>query len=176
MLATATPTETSPDLTSARTTAVCLASRVFLVHGHGNHGYRVYNNTIYVRNGDPAMFEQGAESGGSSIAFQNNIFINAGTGTFLPPKGCQFECNLYFGTGHIEADPKKILADPRLQSPGSGKRGLDSVDGYKLMTGSHALDAGVPINDNGGRDYWGNQVSGTPSPHLGAFNGSAVQP
>jgi hypothetical protein len=28
----------------------CLTgSRVFLVHGNGNHGYRVYNNTIYVR-------------------------------------------------------------------------------------------------------------------------------
>ncbi len=155
----------------------CLAgSRVFLVHGHGNHNYQVYNNTIYVRNGNPAMFEQGANSSESSITFQNNIFINDGSGTFLAPKGCQFERNLYFGSGHIEADEKKILSDPRLRSPGSGKSGLDSVDGYKLMIGSPAFDAGVLIKDNGGRDYWGIEVSGTASLHLGAFNGSAVQP
>ena len=80
----------------------CLAgSRVFLVHGHGNHDYQVYNNTDLRRNGNPAMFEQGADSSGSSIVFQNNIFINAGTGTFLAPKGCRFERNLYFGSGHI---------------------------------------------------------------------------
>ena len=154
----------------------CLAgSRVFLVHGHGNHNYQVYNNTIYVRNGNPAMFEQGADSSESLITFQNNIFINAGSGTFLAPKGCQFERNLYFGSGHIEADGKKILADPRLPSPGSGRIGLDSVDGYKLGAGSPALDAGVLIKDHGGRDYWGKAVSATASSHLGAFNGSAIQ-
>ena len=154
----------------------CLAgSRVFLVHGHGNHNYQVYNNTIYVRNGNPAMFEQGADSSESLITFQNNIFINAGSGTFLAPKGCQFERNLYFGSGHIEADGKKILADPRLPSPGSGRIGLDSVDGYKLVAGSPALDAGVLIKDNGGRDYWGKAVSATASSHLGAFNGRAIQ-
>ena len=41
----------------------CMAgSRVFLVHGHGNHDYQVYNNTIYAGDGNPAMFEQGADS------------------------------------------------------------------------------------------------------------------
>jgi len=154
----------------------CLAgSRVFLVHGQGNHGYQVYNNTVFVRDGNPTMFEQGAESGESSICFQNNIFINAGNGTFLAPKGCRFERNLYFGSGHIADDTKKILGDPQLQSPGNGRLGLESVDGYKLIAGSLALDVGVLIKDNGGRDYWGNTVSATASPHLGAFNGSAIQ-
>ena len=150
-------------------------SRVFLVHGNGNHSYQVYNNTIYARNGNPAMFEQGAESGESSIAFRNNIFINAGSGTFNAPKGCLFESNLYFGNGHIADDAKKILADPRLQAPGSGSLGLDSVSGYKLMTGSPAIGAGLPITDNGGRDYWGNSVSPSANPHLGAYNGKPVQ-
>jgi hypothetical protein len=155
----------------------CLAgSRVFLVHGQGNHGYQVYNNTIYARIGSPAMFEQGAESGESSIAFRNNIFINAGSGTFRAPKGCQFESNLYFGNGHIADDTKKILNDPRLQSLGSGRLGLDSVSGYQPLTGSPAMDAGLPITDNGGRDYWGNPVSASKYPHIGAYNGKPVQP
>jgi hypothetical protein len=150
----------------------CLAgSRVFLVHGHGNHGYQVYNNTIYVRNDNPAMFEQGADSSGSSIVFQNNVFINAGTGTFRAPKGCRFECNLYFGSGAIGDDAKKTLGDPRLLAPGSGRAGLASVDGYKLTADSPVLDAGLVIPGNGGLDYWSNPVSRSAAPHLGAYNG-----
>ena len=153
----------------------CLAgSRVFLVHGHGNHGYQVYNNTIFVRNGAPAMFEQGADSSGSSIAFRNNIFINAGTGPFRAPKGCQFERNLYSGSGHMAADTKKIVGDPRLLSPGSGGMGVDSVAGYKLTVGSVALNAGLPITGNGGVDYWGNPASDSSAPHLGAYNGRPI--
>lgn len=148
----------------------CLAgSRVFLAHGHGNHDYQIYNNTIYVRNGNPTMFEQGADSGKSSILFQNNIFINAGTGSFRAPKGCQFERNLYFGSGHITNDATKILGDPRLLSPS------DTAAGYKLADGSPALHAGVLIRDNGGRDYWDNPVSDSTVPHLGSYNGSPAR-
>ncbi len=155
----------------------CLAgSRVFLVHGNGNHGYQVYNNTISAGSGNPAMFEQGADSSGSSILFQNNIFINAGKGTFFAPKGCRFERNLYFGSGQITNDAMKILADPRLSAPGCGGVGLRLVEGYKLIVGSPALDAGLPVTDNGGRDYWGNIVSGMSAPHLGAYNGHLTEP
>ncbi len=114
----------------------CLAgSRVFLVHGHGNLGYQVCSNTTYARNGNPAMFEQGADSSGSSIVFKNNIFIKAGTGTCRAPTGCQFERDLYFGSGYVADDAKKILGDPCLLAPGSGRRRLDSVAGYKLVKG-----------------------------------------
>jgi hypothetical protein len=155
----------------------CLAgSRVFLVHGQGNHGYQVYNNTIYAGHGNPAIFEQGAESSGSSIAFKNNIFVNAGSGTFLAAKGCRFERNLYFGTGQIAGDAGKILADPGLLTPGSGRMGLDSVAGYQLTVRSAALRAGLPISGNGGSDFWGNRVSETSPPHVGAYNGRPVSP
>jgi hypothetical protein len=155
----------------------CLAgSRVFLVHGHGNHGYQVYNNTVYVRSGNPSMFEQGADSTGSSIVFANNIFVNAGSGAVVAPKGCRFDRNLYFGSGSLESDAGKIVADPRLLAPGSGGLGLESVAGYRLAVGSAALSAGLPMPDNGGRDYWGNPVSNTTAPHLGAFNGQPISP
>lgn len=153
----------------------CLpGSRVFLVHGHGNHGYQVHNNTIYVRNGNPAMFEQGADSSGSSILFQNNIFINAGSGPFRAAKGCRFERNLYSGLGHIGDDARKILADPRLVSAGSGRLGLDSLAGYVLSVGSPAIGAGLLIQPNGGRDFWGNPVSDTANPSIGAFSGTPL--
>lgn len=145
-------------------------SRVFLVHGNGNHGYRIYNNTIYAGRGDPAMFEQGADSSGSSILFQNNLFINAGTGSFHAAKGCTFERNLYSGSGHVAEDAKKILADPILNT-GAGQTGIAAADGFRLRPGSPALNAGVLISENGGRDYWGKPVSQTSAPHIGAFNG-----
>ena len=155
----------------------CLAgSRVFLVHGAGNHGYRVYNNTVYVRDGSPEMFHQGADSSGSSIVFQNNILVNAGTGTVRAAGGCRFERNLYFGAGAIADDAAKVIADPCLRAPGSGRSGMDSVAGYQLRPGSPALGAGVPIPGSGGRDYWGNPVSDSAPPNLGACNARPAAP
>jgi autotransporter-associated beta strand protein len=147
--------------------------RVFLVHGHGNHGYQVYNNTIFVSRNNPPMFEQGAASTGSDITFKNNIFINSGTGSFFAPGGCYFDNNIYHGNGHIAADPRKILADPMLVFPGSGANGLNSLDGYKLRAGSPALGSGLVVSSNGGLDYWGNTVSSTSAPNIGAYNGPA---
>ena len=150
--------------------------RVFLVHGHGNHGYQVYNNTIFVSRNNPPMFEQGASSTGSDITFKNNIFINSGTGSFFAPGGCFFDNNLYHGNGHIAADPRKILADPMLVFPGSGGTGLNSLNGYKLLAGSPALGSGQIIASNGGLDYWGTTVSSSLAPNIGAYNGSAAPP
>lgn len=150
--------------------------RVFLVHGHGNHGYQVYNNTIFVSRNNPPMFEQGAASNGSDITFKNNIFINSGTGSFFAPGGCIFDNNLYFGNGHIAADPRKILADPMLVFPGSGADGLDSLNGYKLLAGSPGLGSGLVIANNGGLDYWGNVVSPSATPNIGAYNEVAAPP
>ena len=150
--------------------------RVFLVHGHGNHGYQVYNNTVFVSRNNPPMFEQGAASTGSDITFKNNIFINSGTGSFYALGGCIFDNNLYHGNGHIAADPRKILADPMLVFPGSGGSGLNTLDGYKLLANSPALRSGAVIADNGGLDYWGNTLSPTTAPNIGAYDGDSVPP
>ena len=37
-----------------------------------------------------------------------------------------------------------------------------SLDGYKVQAGSHAINAGVSITGNGGVDFWGTALSGTP--------------
>ena len=155
----------------------CIAGgRVFLVHGNGNHGYQVYNNTVFVSKGNPPVFQQGAASTGSDITFKNNIFINSGTGSFTGPGGCAFDKNLYSGNGSIAADPRKILADPKLVFAGSGGSGLASVAGCKLLAGSPALGSGLVVASNGGRDYWGNTVSAEAAPNIGAYNGGASPP
>lgn len=98
----------------------CIAgSRIFLIHGDGNHNYRIHNNTIYIKDGNPQVFQQGAPSAKSSILFQNNIFINAGKASFKAPQGCRFEGNTYFGNGEIPADDRKIFGDPNLMGAGA---------------------------------------------------------
>jgi hypothetical protein len=146
--------------------------RVFLVHGDGNHGYQVYNNTIYVNNANPPVFQQGASSYGSDIAFYNNIIVNMGSGSVSQLGGCAFDYNLFYGNGWIGGDPNKILANPQLVDAGSASNGLASVAGYKLMTNSPALSAGVAVANNGGRDYWGNPVPASTAPNVGAYNGA----
>ena len=84
--------------------------------------------------------------------------------------------NLYYGN-HPETepdDPNKLTDDPMLAGAGTGKEGFDSLDGYKLMEGSPAIGAGILIEDNGGRDFWGNEVSDTETPNLGAYSGEPL--
>jgi acetyl esterase/lipase len=76
-----------------------------------------------------------------------------------------FDHNGFFGQ-HPEsepADPHKLMADPLLVDPGKGGAGLDSVAGYQLRPESSYRGSGVPVADNGGRDYWGHPLyAGAP--------------
>lgn len=149
-------------------------SRVFLIDSNGNNNDLVYNNTIYVNTSNPELFHQGATSTGSTIYFSNNIFFNAGSGSVSSPGGCYFDNNLFYGTGSISADANKLVADPKLAGAGSGGSGLSSVVGYKLLIASPALNAGKIISNNGGIDYWGNVVSSTAKPNIGAYDGAGI--
>ena len=74
-----------------------------------------------------------------------------------------YQNNLYFGsTIQVPAgDTHPIKADPRLVSPGAGGNGsaagpaFSSLVGYKLGSGSPAVNAGLSIAGNGGADFWG---------------------
>lgn len=52
----------------------------------------------------------------------------------------------------------ELTGDPLLVAPGSGATGLDSVGGYRLQPGSPCRDSDMPIDQHGGRDYWGNPL------------------
>ncbi len=77
-----------------------------------------------------------------------------------------FYNNLYFGPwmNGLPDDPQKILADPMFVSPGSGRYGLSSLDGYKLKPGSPCFNRAVPIETESNRcDFYGNQIIGGPT-------------
>ncbi len=152
---------------------------------------QVYNNTIYNRHGTAVGF------GGlpmPNVVFRNNIFIC--TGNVISgdaPRG-RFEGNLYWSAdgrdlsfdGHRSlrewaqaTGQEKIgdeivgkLLDPMLTNPGTAAitdpAALAGLAAYKLRPDSPCLGAGIVIQDNGDRDFWGNRVPKSECPALGA--------
>ncbi|WP_217594048.1 right-handed parallel beta-helix repeat-containing protein [Cohnella sp. GbtcB17] len=139
---------------------------------------KIYNNTVFVHP-DTAPYLIAVGSSGASAYWTNNIFYNLGEVSYLMNGSTNtFEHNLFYGyhPSNEPADANKITADPKFVSPGSGRDGMDTLDGYKLKTGSPALGAGKLVAGNGGADYWGNAVSSSAAPNIGAYNGAGVTP
>ncbi|WP_245607643.1 LamG domain-containing protein [Streptomyces prunicolor] len=137
---------------------------------------QVYNNTIYLGPGDNGGVNAGTTAA-NNIVFSNNLIYNAGSGGSYSSSGT-WTHNLFYGT-HDSTEPtdaSKVTTDPRLVAPGGASSGLSSAAAYKLQPGSPAIGAGVLVSGNGGLDYFGNTVSSTAAPNIGAYNGSGVTP
>jgi hypothetical protein len=176
-----------------------------LIQMHGDVAERniFYNNIFYIDYGtvDLDFFLGDYATGDKNTVgatFINNIFYAAGQSHFRTaytsgfvlerkfdeeiktptgsPEGF-FYNNLYYGPwkNGIPDDPKKIVGDPLFVKPGSGGNGLATLDGYMLREDSPAINAGIFIPLNGGRDFFGNPVE-DGKPDLGAYEqiGSGV--
>ena len=121
---------------------VTARNNVFYVEGKGRYNHGVSRNDDGTYNDEPGF------AGSKDIAFERNVFFGNHEN---PPH-----------------DPKALTADPMLVAPGSGKFGFDTLAGYKLKQGSPCIGAGVPIPQNGGRDFWGNKVPEGGPPDVGA--------
>lgn len=128
----------------------------------------VYNNTLYNAGQSFALTFPD-----SSDQITNNIFV--GKSMTITGSGV-FDHNLYSGFTAPGGDMHAVSGDPLLMGPGTGSNGASTVNGYELATGSPALSAGTLIASNGGRDYWGNTVSATGAPNIGAYNGAGLTP
>ena len=117
-------------------------NNIFYVEGQGRYSYGVSRNSDGSYNAEPGF--------GRS---KNNLF----------------ERNVFFGKHETPPDdPKALTTDPMLVAPGGGKFGFDSLQGYKLKDGSPCIGAGIPVERNGGRDFWGNKVPEGARPDIGA--------
>ncbi|MCX2184390.1 right-handed parallel beta-helix repeat-containing protein [Streptomyces sp. SKN60] len=131
---------------------------------------KIYNNTFVSRTAVPGHLVQ--DDAGSpattrhELAFRNNVFVNQGApGGYAfknPTPGLTFDHNLFHGITMTRPNPGGLTADPLLRPD------------LRLGAGSPALSAGVPIEDNGGRDWFGNAVSATAAPNIGAYEGPGV--
>ncbi|MFD2328138.1 S-layer homology domain-containing protein [Cohnella sp. GCM10020058] len=158
-------------------------THTFNFAGGVSPGTQIYNNTVYIGTGQNTKIidHEWNEAGdlNAAYSFKNNLIYNLGTGGYsLPGIGGVFDHNLFYGIHPTDEpeDANKLTANPLLAYQGGGGTGRDTVQGYQLREGSPALGAGTPIAGNGGFDYWGNPVSATEAPNIGAYSGPGLDP
>ncbi|MEV6483032.1 LamG-like jellyroll fold domain-containing protein [Streptomyces sp. NPDC051576] len=133
----------------------------------------VYNNTIYQPEGNNGKVTDGTPN--STVTFSNNIIYKLGTGGYSTTR-TSWTHNLFYGN-HPSTEPTdsaKLTSDPLFVKPGGGSAGRSTAAAYKLRSGSPAFGAGAVVSGNGGLDYFGNAVSSTAAPNIGAYNGTSV--
>lgn len=153
-----------------------------------NYGTEVYNNTFYMTERalkDNKLFLFSAVSAYDTMKFYNNIFYYDGeekveANTF-GDGAIDWESNIFYGFSNAPQNDNEgapnMSVNPQLKAPGKGETGKvpgEQVDlsCYMLQENSPAIDAGMPVEDNGGRDYFGNEVSGIPD--IGAYESGSV--
>lgn len=136
-----------------------------------------YNNTVYMGSNDNGYVASGTPASTASVSFTNNLIYHLGSGGYNAAN-VSWSHNLMYGAhpSTEPADSSKITADPRLADPGAAGAGRSSASVYQLLASSPALGTGALISNNGGEDYFGNAVSATAAPSIGAYNGAAVSP
>ena len=132
----------------------------------------IYNNTVYTR--DPRVSAMLENTNGSTMQLANNILIGPGPEASIYDKTGTWSHNLYLDLtcSARPIDPDPMIADPRFVAPGSATSPQTS-GGYRLRVGSPALGAGVPIANDGGRDFYGNPIPDPPN--IGAYQGPGVK-
>ncbi|MFI6496025.1 right-handed parallel beta-helix repeat-containing protein [Nonomuraea typhae] len=113
----------------------------------------VYNNTFVIGDGVTQTVINENNANRRNVLFANNVVSVTGTGKAsfnLRSGGYMLENNLLNGVAVPAGATGTVTGDPLL-----------SADG-KLQPGSPALQKGRTIEDNGGRDYFGNPVTCTP--------------
>lgn len=159
----------------------------------GSKNNFIYNNTVYIPSTNPVTGEAMSpdlmirENTEETYVYNNLIYVSSGAKMNILTNNDKdlnfFRNNLYFGNVTIDINTafehhsSEIMVDPKLINPGS----LDPND-YKLKSDSPAIGKGFLINgsndskdfiqNNGGRDYYGNPVSNSEKPNIGAHNGS----
>jgi hypothetical protein len=155
----------------------------------------VYNNTVFNDHG-PAVGFGGLPM--PNVTFANNLFLCSGDVIGGDAQRGRFENNLYWSadgrtllfdgratlrewaetTGQEKAggtilgrylNPRvngvnEVNEVPTLTDPTR----LPDLKAYRLQPDSPCLKAGIPIANNGGRDFWGNPVPQTGKPAIGA--------
>jgi hypothetical protein len=132
-----------------------------------------YNNVIYLGEGHEAYAIWGGGEKSNCI-FANNILYFKGKGRYqkgmagIPTKS--FTNNYFYGNHpDLPKIPGNFYNDPGLKNPGTGGDGFQSLDGYRLISGSPAIDTGLTLDNPGPGDFEGNKIPIGKKPNIGAF-------
>ncbi|HEU5078970.1 MAG TPA: right-handed parallel beta-helix repeat-containing protein [Opitutaceae bacterium] len=134
------------------------------LHSSSGGNTQIYNNVVYASGSSAKVCYGYGSSLSATYNIRNNIFYSSvSTASPTTSSTISYDYNAYYGMTAVSADAHKITANPLLVSAGSGGTGINTVNGYKLQSGSPCINYGASISSNGGKDYWGD----------GLYNGSA---
>lgn len=149
----------------------------------------IYNNTCYTSKQITEMIEiapnkdmRNAVNKRLVLEVENNIFCNKGTKNLSVLNNdtyyayMTFSNNCWYGFSERtlpKNEPNQIIGDPMLCYPGSASVGFDTAFGYKLLNDSPCLSVGKEIYNDGGLDFYGNQVADVMN--IGAYVGEGVK-
>ncbi|MFF5305979.1 carbohydrate-binding protein [Streptomyces sp. NPDC013161] len=138
-----------------------------------------YNNTFSVRDGlsTPILYSRSGTSISGALSFQNNAIFNYGSGNYFTTTGSStFSNNLFYGNhpSREPADAAKVTSDPEFRNAGNANTSSSYTgkNAYQVHPSSPVIRAGAVIASNGGYDAYGNAVSATAAPNIGAYNGT----
>jgi hypothetical protein len=146
-------------------------ARVFHFGG-GAKDTRVYNNVIYIAPGQDLpllLFTEWSGGNAENTYFYNNIFYVDGKVRYRwgKSKNNVFENNVFYGSHEQPpADPHAVTSKPPLLDPGSGTNGRESLGGYMLRQSAEEPKGRI-VENNGGRDFFGNPVPEDQPPFCG---------
>ena len=88
-----------------------------------------------------------------------------------PDETCELSNNLFFNVSPLGSNA--ITVDPLFVQPGFSGKEIDMHDperlaGYRLQENSPCIDAGLFMNENGEKDFWGNPLYNR-LPDIGAY-------
>lgn len=128
-------------------------SQVIMMYGANTKDISFYNNTFVY--GDTLFVRQAHKASGdnaSNISFKNNIIYKTGGEETLETLGCTYDHNNYYGVGSVASDTHAVIENPLFAETG------EKTELFKIQDTSPCVDAGAVINENGGKDYWGNEL------------------
>ncbi len=121
-------------------------------------GTYLYNNIFYVEGAAQFSYAISRKKDGAHVTKPG----------FGQSKQNVFDSNVYFGISAAD-DLRPLTSDPRLVNPGGATNGRHTATGYKLRSGSPAIDSGQIISDDGGKDFLGIRVPSCGGVDRGAF-------
>jgi hypothetical protein len=138
-----------------------------------------YNNTFSVRDGlsTPILYSRSGTSISGALSFRNNAIFNYGSGNYFTTTGSStYSNNLFYGNhpSREPADAAKVTSDPEFRNAGNTNTSSSYTgkNAYQVHPSSPVIRAGAVIASNGGYDAYGNAVSATAAPNIGAYNGT----
>jgi len=114
----------------------------------------VYNNVLYTTRGEGFRFRD------IPGTFYSNNIIHTPSAVY--PSKPVFSNNCYFGHTPEVTDHRKLIADPLFVGPIPATAGdgytAANANPFMIQDISPCVNAGEPIADNGGEDFWGNPL------------------